>query len=345
MATGTLLDALSNSQYGVADDPYATAGLSISKMLPSLVNPYGSVGGNLAGVIGGGLLAALLGGYGKSEIAADNTALQPLQEQYLSGDSAARQALLQGNPDYAGKLSALEPMILNAALTQQDKKPLPLSQGVQDAYTKAGFTGVVSPDDANAIDKLLTAQKKKGEDKLSQATVAQINDKLKAAAQINAAKDAVDNMGGDNLATAIWRNVTEGYDPNSDLSSYRRTLPALADQLAKGYAGTGRQYTIQQMQKSLDAVPGETSDKVKEALDTHSVNLISDAMGQVKKLQAAGYDTTDLEKYLMGVQSGSIKDNSFMQALPSAPGASSAYKASDLIAQGYVKTAQGWVKP
>ena len=106
MAAGDILAAL-QGQYETAGDQTSGLGAqAIATALPSLVNPYGSTGGNIASVFGGSILAALLGKMAKSDAAEANVGIANNQSDFLKADPATRLTMTQADPEKFSKLQA-----------------------------------------------------------------------------------------------------------------------------------------------------------------------------------------------------------------------------------------------
>ena len=95
---------------------YGSIGSGIASALPKMVNPYGSTGSNIATVLGGSLVAGLLGYQARQEAEERNKALMPVFTNVLGAkDMPALTSALSGvDPDIARKLT---PYVLQQATT------------------------------------------------------------------------------------------------------------------------------------------------------------------------------------------------------------------------------------
>ncbi len=109
MAGESLLEALQRSQYKVENNPYAAIGVTLANQMPTMYNPYANNGKNLAIQGGMGLLAALVGGYGRRQNDADNVALlQSASSLMGTNDASERQMLVKQNPRLVEFAAALK---------------------------------------------------------------------------------------------------------------------------------------------------------------------------------------------------------------------------------------------
>ena len=100
MAGEDLFASLMAAQYKPSDSGYGIAARGVASALPSLVDPYGSVGGNFAAVLGGALVAGLLGYQAKESANASNLAQAGFVSQLLRPGitDEARTAIMQEDP-------------------------------------------------------------------------------------------------------------------------------------------------------------------------------------------------------------------------------------------------------
>ena len=100
MAGEDLFASLMAAQYKPSDSGYGIAARGVASALPSLVDPYGSVGGNFAAVLGGALVAGLLGYQAKESANASNLAQAGFISQLLKPGitDEARTAIMQEDP-------------------------------------------------------------------------------------------------------------------------------------------------------------------------------------------------------------------------------------------------------
>lgn len=89
-----LLAALSGTQYKAAESPWGIAATTLSGMAPNLVNPYGSTGANIGISAGTSLLTALLAGIAQNEATSENARMAPILSDFMNGDNAKRQQLV-----------------------------------------------------------------------------------------------------------------------------------------------------------------------------------------------------------------------------------------------------------
>ena len=95
-----LFASLMAAQYKPSDSGYGIAARGVASALPSLVDPYGSVGGNFAAVLGGALVAGLLGYQAKESANASNLAQAGFVSQLLRPGitDEERTAIMQEDP-------------------------------------------------------------------------------------------------------------------------------------------------------------------------------------------------------------------------------------------------------
>jgi hypothetical protein len=127
--------------YTAADSPFVQAGQSISGAAGQMYNPYQSTGKNMATAIGTGLVGALVGAYGRSNLKEQNREIteQALALQNLEGDPE-RQAMVKSNPRLApvyAQLRADEAAVEKARLQAEQeqavwKQRFDAQQGAQD---------------------------------------------------------------------------------------------------------------------------------------------------------------------------------------------------------------------
>lgn len=100
MSGEDLFASLMAAQYKPSDSGYGIAAQGVASALPSLVDPYGSVGGNFAAVLGGALVAGLLGYQAKESANASNLAQAGFVSQLLRPGitDEARTAIMQEDP-------------------------------------------------------------------------------------------------------------------------------------------------------------------------------------------------------------------------------------------------------
>ena len=109
MADSALLKALMNQEYAYepTDELTGALGLGIAKSLPSLVNPYGSTGANLASVLGGGLLAGLFGYSARKEAERKNAEMLPVMMDLMTArDTGVISNVLKTSP-YGERLAPI----------------------------------------------------------------------------------------------------------------------------------------------------------------------------------------------------------------------------------------------
>ena len=120
MASSELVAQILADQQGVGFSPrenvYGQIGGTLASALPQLVSPYASTKSNIATVLGGSLLAGLLGYQARQEAEERNKALMPVFTDVLgAGDMPALTAAISGvDPDIARKLT---PYVLQQATT------------------------------------------------------------------------------------------------------------------------------------------------------------------------------------------------------------------------------------
>jgi hypothetical protein len=141
MADSALLKALMNQEYAYkpTDELTGALGLGVAQSLPSLVNPYGSTGANLASVLGGGLLAGLFGYSARKEAERKNAEMLPVMMDLMTArDTGAISNVLKTSP-YGERLApiGLQRMTaLEEAKAQREAEALKREQGLSDYETK-----------------------------------------------------------------------------------------------------------------------------------------------------------------------------------------------------------------
>lgn len=146
MAGEDLFASLMAAQYKPSDSGYGIAARGVASALPSLVDPYGSVGGNFAAVLGGALVAGLLGYQAKESANASNLAQAGFVSQLLRPGitDEARTAIMQEDPK-----------LINFAQSLQFNQLAAQQSAVATAATeraKAEMQADVEVRKANAID-------------------------------------------------------------------------------------------------------------------------------------------------------------------------------------------------
>ena len=120
MASSELVAQILADQQGVGFSPrenvYGQIGGTLASALPQLVSPYASTKSNIATVLGGSLLAGLLGYQARQEAEERNKALMPVFTNVLGAKDmpALTSALSEVDPDVARKLI---PYVLQQATT------------------------------------------------------------------------------------------------------------------------------------------------------------------------------------------------------------------------------------
>jgi hypothetical protein len=107
MASG-LLEALLQAQTKPQDTGWGMATQGLASGIPAMVNPYDSAGKNAGMVLGGSLLAGLLGGLARSSAAEDNARLAMDFETLQQADPTAARAMIEQNNKYAPLYNALQ---------------------------------------------------------------------------------------------------------------------------------------------------------------------------------------------------------------------------------------------
>jgi hypothetical protein len=93
--------------YKPTDELTGALGAGVAQSLPSLVNPYGSTGANLASVLGGGLLAGLFGYSARKEAERKNAEMLPVMMDLMSArDTGAISNVLKTSP-YGERLAPI----------------------------------------------------------------------------------------------------------------------------------------------------------------------------------------------------------------------------------------------
>jgi hypothetical protein len=143
-----MADALAQllaQQQGIAYTPreniYGQIGGTIAGALPKIVSPYASTGSNIATVLGGSLLAGLLGYQAKQEAAAQNQVLMPALTDVISARTRGDlEAAMSGVPtDMASKIGPVALRQLGTIQEQEllrEQQALERAQNLQDIILK-----------------------------------------------------------------------------------------------------------------------------------------------------------------------------------------------------------------
>ena len=110
MATGLeLMTAMMGQRYKPVETGYGMGAQAIAGALPSVVSPYASSGQNIASVLGGALVAGLLGYQARKEADERNVLQSRLMSEALAGVTPGRrQAIIKQDPRLASTLNMLE---------------------------------------------------------------------------------------------------------------------------------------------------------------------------------------------------------------------------------------------
>lgn len=135
---------------------YGSIGSGIASALPKMVNPYGSTGSNIATVLGGSLVAGLLGYQARQEAEERNKALMPVFTDVLGArDMPTLTAAISGvDPDIARKLT---PYVLQQATTlraqeaAQEQRLAERAQDLQDYMFKQQYTSGLEEEKTNRL--------------------------------------------------------------------------------------------------------------------------------------------------------------------------------------------------
>jgi len=179
MATSELFKQLM-AQQGVFSKPaetsYGAAATGIASALPGVVDPYGSTGGNLARVLGGSLLAGLLGYQAKKQAEEENKAILPELTALMGASSQEEIGNVLQQSKYADRLSPLamslygqlgtaeQKELINRKKAEMDvQKQIAISKGVpfeqafsptSDAYLAGpGMKAETPPEEENIYQK------------------------------------------------------------------------------------------------------------------------------------------------------------------------------------------------
>jgi hypothetical protein len=147
-------------------------------------------------------------------------------------------------------------------------------------------------DPVEARKRMDEIRQESSKNRISQTTVGQIHDKMKAVSQLDDLSVAVDER----LPTSYLGDTVAGIEaslasraPSSTTASYNRKVIPLADELAKAFAGTARQYNIRQIQDSLSTAFGKGPQAIKDTIEDYRSQLLEDAEGQAQKLLDSNY--------------------------------------------------------
>ena len=110
MATGLeLMTAMMGQRYKPVETGYGIGAQAIAGALPSVVSPYASSGQNIASVLGGALVAGLLGYQARKEADERNILQSRLMSEALTGVTPARrQEIIEQDPRLASTLGMLD---------------------------------------------------------------------------------------------------------------------------------------------------------------------------------------------------------------------------------------------
>lgn len=169
---------------------------------------------------------------------------------------------------------------------------------------------------------------------------------------LNRASDKVSKFPGGSGTVGGVLNYLDKFVPNSAPYQYNKDLPLLNDPLTVGLSGTSKQGTLNQMKAALTSDFGQSTDSQLATLNEAKVAMADKVTKYIETLKAAGWPETDApagypslseirEKFEKVGRGEALTDNPFLQP----PTAAKSYKASDLIAQGYTKGANGWIPP
>jgi hypothetical protein len=132
MAENPILAALQDPMY-TAGDTYAGIGAgAVGGSLGALVDPYGSTGSNAAYVLGGSILAGLLGRMAKNDAAEENAAIATKQSAFMTATPEERLTLTQQDPRTFAKLQAA--LNTNAILQEQKNADLTSQLNLQKPF-------------------------------------------------------------------------------------------------------------------------------------------------------------------------------------------------------------------
>jgi hypothetical protein len=141
MADSALFKALMGDEYSYTPKESLSGALAtgIGKSLPTLVNPYGSTGSNLAAVLGGSLLAGLFGYSAKREAEQKNAEMMPVMMDLLQAKDTGTIADILKTSPYGQRLSPIgisRMSALEEAQAKREAAALERQQALGDFATK-----------------------------------------------------------------------------------------------------------------------------------------------------------------------------------------------------------------
>lgn len=131
MATSDLFKALmkeSNYGFSPSESMMGITSAGVAQALPSLVNPYGSTSGNIARVLGGALLAGLMGYSAKKEAEEKNALLLPQLLEISQAQSPEQIQTLLGESEYKSKLLPVALQRMSSLESQKERLAKALQQ-------------------------------------------------------------------------------------------------------------------------------------------------------------------------------------------------------------------------
>ena len=302
-----MADALAQllaQQQGIAYTPrenvYGQIGGTIAGALPKIVSPYASTGSNIATVLGGSLLAGLLGYQAKQEAAEKNQALIPAITGIMGATDVAGVNTQLGtfDPEVATRLAPIALQRMSALQEREAQQQAAQQKLAQDLLVKAVETGQL-PGSALNIPGL---------ENIRFPTVAQIAEQ-KALAEAQAELAAAQSPEGIALAEQKLENEIEKAERIAEAKA--NVMPVTTKQLiarqktfAKELRRTAKEYGDMKLsgvvRKVVEYVPGTKPDITLSKL----LNLVP---GVTKALgQAGNLNEQEQQRVLRAMLGGAI---------------------------------------
>jgi hypothetical protein len=302
-----MADALAQllaQQQGIAYTPrenvYGQIGGTIAGALPKIVSPYASTGSNIATVLGGSLLAGLLGYQAKQEAAEKNQALIPAITGIMGATDVAGVNTQLGtfDPEVATRLAPIALQRMSALQEREAQQQAAQQKLAQDLLVKAVETGQL-PGSALNIPGL---------ENIRFPTVAQIAEQ-KALAEAQAELAAAQSPEGIALAEQKLENEIEKAERIAEAKA--NVMPVTTKQLiarqktfAKELRRTAKEYGDMKLsgvvRKIAEYVPGTEPDITLGKL----LNLVP---GVTKALgQAGNLNEQEQQRVLRAMLGGAI---------------------------------------
>jgi len=299
-ALAQLLEQQQGIAYTPRENVYGQIGGTIAGALPKIVSPYASTGSNIATVLGGSLLAGLLGYQAKQEAAEKNQALIPAITGIMGATDVAGVNTQLGtfDPEVATRLAPIALQRMSALQEREAQQQAAQQKLAQDLLVKAVETGQL-PGSALNIPGL---------ENIRFPTVAQIAEQ-KALAEAQAELAAAQSPEGIALAEQKLENEIEKAERIAEAKA--NVMPVTTKQLiarqktfAKELRRTAKEYGDMKLsgvvRKIAEYVPGTEPDITLGKL----LNLVP---GVTKALgQAGNLNEQEQQRVLRAMLGGAI---------------------------------------